>query len=41
MGASMMLAATMTVLFAWLAFVWFVDPDGFAKPRRAAHRRPE
>jgi hypothetical protein len=41
MGASMMLAATITVLLAWLAFVWIVDPDGFRKPRRAAHRRPE
>jgi hypothetical protein len=41
MGASMMLAATIAVLLAWFAFVWIVDPDGFGKPRRAAHRRPK
>ena len=36
----MMVVSTMAALFAWLAFIWIVDPDGFrARSRLAADRR--
>jgi hypothetical protein len=30
----MIMAGTLTILALWLAFVWFVDPDGYRNARR-------
>jgi hypothetical protein len=40
----MILVATLAILVLWLAFIWFVDPDGYrsawsATPRRARVRK--
>lgn len=31
----MIIAGTLIILALWLAFVWFVDPDGYRDARRA------
>jgi hypothetical protein len=31
----MIIAGTLIILALWLAFVWFVDPDGYRDVRRA------
>jgi hypothetical protein len=30
----MIIAGTLIILALWLAFVWFVDPDGYRNARR-------
>jgi len=35
----MVIAGTLIILALWLAFVWFVDPDGYRNARRAVSDR--
>jgi hypothetical protein len=35
----MIMAGTLIILALWLAFVWFVDPDGYRNARRAVSDR--
>ena len=35
----MIMAGTLIILALWLAFVWFVDPDGYRNAQRAVSER--
>ncbi len=35
----MLLTGTLIVLAAWLAFIWFADPDGFRRRRALREMR--